>query len=97
MAMSFVANQMIGMMVNRIKQNNPKMGRYIDEIQRGGNANQVLGEAIRNGDITRTQFEQAKPLLRRYGSQMGINIQDNDLQALESLFGANRNNTGFRF
>lgn len=97
MAMSFIANQMIGMMVNRIKQNNPKMGRYIDEIQRGGNTNQVLGEAIRNGDITRTQFEQAKPLLRRYGSQMGINIQDSDLQALESLFGANRNSTGFRF
>ena len=54
--MSFVANQMIGMMVNRIKQNNPRIAKYIDEIQRGGNANQILSKAITNGDITRTQF-----------------------------------------
>ena len=107
--MGFVSNQIVGMMVNKIKQNNPKMGKYLDEIQRGGNANQILGEAIKNGDINKMQFESAKTLLQRYGKQMGINIQEGDLRALESLFDTNngnssgydnyqnKNNGGFRF
>lgn len=103
--MGFVSNQIINMMMSKIRQNNPKMGKYLDEIQRGGNANQILGEAIKNGDITKSQFNTAKPLLQRYGGQIGINIQENDLRSLESLFDSNNNNSyqqrnnngGFRF
>ena len=102
--MGFISNQIINMMMTKIRQNNPKMGKYLDEIQRGGNANQILGEAIKNGDITKSQFNTAKPLLQRYGGQIGINIQDNDLRSLESLFDNNNNsyqqrntNGGFRF
>lgn len=103
--MGFVSNQIINMMMSKIRQNNPKMGKYLDEIQRGGNANQILGEAIKNGDITKSQFNTAKPLLQRYGGQLGINIQENDLRSLESLFDSNNsnsyqqrnNNGGFRF
>ena len=103
--MGFVSNQIINVMMSKIRQNNPKMGKYLDEIQRGGNANQILGEAIKNGDITKSQFNTAKPLLQRYGGQIGINIQENDLRSLESLFDSNnsnsyqqRNNNGsFRF
>ena len=103
--MGFIGNQIINMMMTKIRQNNPKMGKYLDEIQRGGNANQILGEAIKNGDITKSQFNTAKPLLQRYGGQIGINIQENDLRSLESLFDNNNNNSyqqrntngGFRF
>lgn len=70
------------------------MGKYLDEIQRGGNANQILGEAIKNGDINKMQFQSAKPLLQRFGKQMGINIQENDLRSLESLFDTNNGNLG---
>lgn len=91
------------MMVNKIKQNNPQVSNYLDEIQRGGNPNEVLSRAIKNGAITKAQFQQAKPLLQRYGSQMGINISQQDLNALESQFNTNTsqqtfgNKTGFRF
>ena len=91
--MGFIGNQIINMMMTKIRQNNPKMGKYLDEIQRGGN------------DITKSQFNTAKPLLQRYGGQIGINIQESDLRSLESLFDSNNNNYyqqrnnngGFRF
>ena len=86
------------------------MARYLDELQGGANPNQVLGEAIQNGAITKQQFLQVKPMLQRYGKQMGINISQEQLNALESQFngsnGQNRNgggyvppqnNNGFRF
>lgn len=102
--MGFISNQIINMMMSKIRQNNPKMGKYLDEIQRGGDANQILGEAIKNGDITKSQFNTAKPLLQRYGGQIGINIQESDLRSLENLFDNNNNsyqqrntNGGFRF
>ena len=94
-------------MVNKIKQTNPQMSNYLNELQRGGNPNEVLGQAIRNGAITKVQFQQARPLLQRYGSQMGIHITEQDLNALESQFSQtntsqrnnyiNGNKTGFRF
>ena len=102
--MGFIGNQIMNMMMTKIRQNNPKMEKYLDEIQRGSNANQILGEAIKNGDITKSQFNTATPLLQRYGGQIGINIQENDLRSLESLFDNNNNsyqqrntNGGFRF
>ncbi len=98
--MSFVANQIINMMINRIKQNNPKMTPYINDIMNGGNSNEILKKAINEGAISRKQWNSAKPLLQKYGKQIGINITNNDLNSLENEFNninQKNNNGGFRF
>lgn len=105
--MSFVANQIINMMVNKIKQNNPRIIPYINELMNGGNSQQILKKAINDGAINRQQWNNAKPLLKRYGNQMNINITDNDIYEIESAFNnVNNNNNnnnyynnqnGFRF
>ena len=101
--MSFFGNQIINMMIEKIKQNNPKMSPYLDEIQNGGNTGQILQRAIQNGDITRQQWLQAKPLLVKYGQQVGINVSHEDLQTIENSFNNssknnnNINSNGFRF
>ena len=105
--MSFVANQITNMMVNKIKQNNPKITPYLNEIQSGGDPNEVLRKAIQNGAITRQQWEQAKPMLSRFGSNFGVKVSQEDLNALDKEFNVNnriinnfppkQNNGGFRF
>ena len=107
--MSFVGNQIVNFMVSKIKQNNPKMAPYINELMSGGNSQQVLIKAINDGAINRQEWNSAKPLLKRYGSQMNINITDNDINEIESAFnnnnnsgsningGSSNNNGGFRF
>lgn len=104
--MSYFGNQIINMMINKIKQNNPKISPYLDEIQNGGNTSEILQRAIHNGDITRQQWMQAKPLLIKYGQQVGINVSEQDIHAIESSFNhQNKNNynnnisssNGFRF
>ena len=103
--MSFFGNQIINMMIGKIKQNNPKMSHYLDEIQNGGNTSEILQRAINNGDITRQQWMQAKPLLVKYGQQVGIQVNEQDIHAIESSFNhQNKNNynninssNGFRF
>lgn len=98
--MSFVANQIINMMINRIKQNNPKITPYINDIMNGGNSNEILKKAINEGAISRQQWNSAKPLLQKYGKQIGINITSNDLNSLENEFNninQKNNNGGFRF
>ena len=96
--MSYFGNQIINMMVNKIKQNNPKMSRYIDEIQNGGNTSEILQRAIQNGDITRQQWMQVKPMLVKYGQQAGINVSQDDIHTIENAFmNGNTHNNGFRF
>lgn len=104
--MGIIGNQIINMMINRIKQNNPKISSYIDELQNGANSQEVLKKAINNGDITRQQWNNAKPLLQKYGKQVGINISNDDVQNIEKEFrnvnnNFNKNrgnkNNGFRF
>lgn len=99
--MSFFGNQIINMMVNKIKQNSPKMSPYLDEIQNGGNTSEILQRAIQNGDITKQQWLQAKPLLIKYGQQVGINVNEQDVHTIESSFNSqpkgNNNYNGFRF
>lgn len=104
--MGIIGDQIINMMINRIKQNNPKIALYIDEMQNGANSQEVLKKAINNGDITRQQWNNAKPLLQKYGKQVGINISNDDVQNIEKEFSnvnnnfnknrGNKNN-GFRF
>lgn len=105
--MGFVASQISNMMVNKIKQNNPKITPYLNEIQNGGNPNEVLRKAIQNGAITKQQWMQAKPMLQRFGSGLGVNVSQQDLNALDNEFNVNnnvinnsmpkQNNGGFRF
>lgn len=105
--MGFVASQISNMMVNKIKQNNPKITPYLNEIQNGGNPNEVLRKAIQNGAITKQQWMQAKPMLQRFGSGLGVNVSQQDLNALDNEFNGNnnvinnsmpkQNNGGFRF
>ena len=101
--MGFLSNQLINMMVEKIKHNNPKMSPYINELQNGGNTTEILQKAIHNGDITKQQWLQAKPLLTKYGQQVGINVSDSDIQTIESYFSNHNNNSnsinsnGFRF
>ena len=98
--MGFVANQISNMMVSKIKQNNPKMTPYLNELSNGKDANVVLRNAIRNGAITKQQWLQAKPMLQKFGGQMGIKVSQEDLNALDKEFGSvssNSNNSGFRF
>lgn len=99
--MGFVANQMVNFMVSQITKNNPKMAPYLNEIQSGADPNAVLSRAIQNGAITRQQFAQAKPMLSRYGKQMGINVSQQDIQSLEQQFNRGpqqpQTKTGFRF
>ena len=104
--MGIIGDQIINMMINRIKQNNPKIAVYIDEMQNGANSQEVLKKAINNGDITRQQWNNAKPLLQKYGKQVGINISNDDVQNIEkelrnvnNNFNKNRNNNNnvFRF
>ncbi len=90
--------------INRIKQNNPKIALYIDEMQNGANSQEVLKKAINNGDITRQQWNNAKPLLQKYGKQVGINISNDDVQNIEkefsnvnNNFNKNRNNKNIDF
>ena len=64
--MSFIGNQLINMMTNKIKQNNPKIAPYLDEIQDGGNTTVILQKAINNGDITRQQWQQVKPFFLKF-------------------------------
>ena len=54
--MSFVGNQIVNFMVSKIKQNNPKMAPYINELMSGGNSQQVLIKAINDGAINRQQW-----------------------------------------
>ena len=105
--MGIIGDQIINMMINRIKQNNPKIALYIDEMQNGANSQEVLKKAINNGDITRQQWNNAKPLLQKYGKQVGINISNDDVQTIENEFRTvnnnfnknrnNNNNNVFRF
>ena len=101
--MSFIGNQLINMMTNKIKQNNHKIAPYLDEIQGGGNTTEILQKAINNGDITRQQWQQAKPFLVKFGKQYGVNVSDSDVQAIENSFNQRKtndsfsNNNGFRF
>ena len=100
--MGFVASQRSNMMINKIKQNNPKMTPYLNELTSGGDANVVLRNAIQNGAISKQQWIQAKPMLQKFGSQMGIKVSQQDLDALDKEFNKNstyKNNTtgGFRF
>lgn len=102
--MGIIGNQIINMMINRIKQNNPKIAVYIDEMQNGANSQEVLKKAINNGDITRQQWNNAKPLLQKYGNQVGINISNDDVQNIEkefsnvnNNFNKNRNNKNIDF
>jgi hypothetical protein len=100
--MSFLGNQLVNMMVNKIKANNPKLTPYLEEIQHNGNATEVLQKAIQNGVITRQQWNQAKPLLNKFGTQMGINVSPQDINNIEQAFNSptQNNNTihkGFRF
>lgn len=100
--MSFFGNQLINIMVNKIKQNNPKLSPYLDEIQNGGNTSEILQRAIQNGDITKQQWYQAKPLLTKYGQQANINVTQQDIQAIDDAFNKSvsnntQNNNGFRF
>ena len=75
-------------------------------MQNGANSQEVLKKAINNGDITRQQWNNAKPLLQKYGKQVGINISNDDVQNIENEFrnvnnNFNKNrgnkNNGFRF
>ena len=100
--MGFVASQISNMMMSKIKQNNPKLTPYLNELTNGKDANVVLRNAIQNGAITKQQWMQAKPMLQKFGSQMGIKVSQEDLNALDkefnnvaSSFGGN--NSGFRF
>lgn len=100
--MGFVANQISNMMINTIKKNNPKMTPYLNELTNGGDANTVLRNAIQNGAISKQQWIQAKPMLQKFGNQMGIKVSQQDLEALDKEFNKNstyKNNTtgGFRF
>lgn len=101
--MSFLGNQIINMMINKIKSNNPKLTPYIEEIQRGGNTTEILQKAISNGVISRQQWNQAKPLLTKYSTQLGMNISSEDINSIEQVFNTQSNNinypnnTGFRF
>ena len=104
--MGIIGDQIINMMINRIKQNNPKIALYIDEMQNGANSQEVLKKAINNGDITRQQWNNAKPLLQKYGKQVGINISNDDVQNIDNEFrnvnnnfnkNRNNNNNVFRF
>lgn len=100
--MSFLGNQLASMMVNKIKANNPKLSPYLDEIQSGGNTKEILEKAIKNGVISRSQWNQAKPLLAKYGKQMGVNVTQEDINNIEKAFNKptiNINNTysGFKF
>lgn len=99
--MSFVANQISNMMINTIKKNNPKMTPYLNELANGGDANAVLRKAIQSGAISKQQWLQAKPMLQRFGSQMGVKVSQDDLNALDKEFNkggtTNNNNGGFRF
>lgn len=101
--MGFVASQISNMMINTIKKNNPKMTPYLNELSSGGNANEVLRKAIQNGAISKQQWLQAKPMLQRFGSQMGIKVSQEDLNTLDKEFNKggnipqNNNNGGFRF
>lgn len=101
--MGFVANQISNMMINKIKQNNPKMTPYLNDLANGGDANEVLRKAIQSGAISKQQWLQAKPMLQRFGSQMGIKVSQEDLNALDKEFNKNAtyksSNTtgGFRF
>ena len=100
--MSFLGNQIINMMINKIKANNPKLTPYIDEIQRGGNTTEILQKAIANGVISKQQWNQAKPLLNKYGTQMGINVSPEDINNIEQAFNTPTQNNdltykGFRF
>ena len=83
--MGIIGDQIINMMINRIKQNNPKIALYIDEMQNGANSQEVLKKAINNGDITRQQWNNAKPLLQKYGKQVGINISNDDVQNMNNF------------
>ena len=94
------------MMVKSINRNNPKLAPYINEIQAGGNTNQILQKAIREGAISRSQWQQAKPMLLKYGKQMNINVSQQDIEQIESVFNSNNggyvnsqtnNKSGFRF
>lgn len=102
--MSFFGNQIINMMINKIKQNNPRMTPYLDEIQNGGNTGEILQKAIQDGAINRQQWNQVKPMLTKYGKQYGINVSEQDVHQIEQAFnkknqnvGFNNNNNGFRF
>jgi hemoglobin-like flavoprotein len=100
--MSFLGNQIVNMMVNKIKANNPRLTPYLDEIQNNGNPSEVLRKAIQNGAITRQQWNQAKPLLNKYGTQMGINVSPEDINNIEQAFNTPTQNNnpihkGFRF
>lgn len=100
--MGFVSNQITNMMISKIKQNNPRITPYLDEIQNGGNPNEVLRKAIRNGAITKQQWLQAKPMLSRFGGNLGVNVSNEDIMALDkefnsSIIKSNDNNGGFRF
>ena len=106
--MGFVASQISNMMINKIKQNNPKVTPYLNEIQGGANPSNVLRKAIQNGAITKQQWIQAKPMLQRFGSGLGVNVSQDDLNALDKEFNTNnnkvinnsnqkQNNGGFRF
>ena len=101
--MSFLGNQLVNMMVGKIKANNPKLTPYIDNIQNGGNPTEILQKAITDGVITKQQWNQAKPLLTKFGSQMGINVSLEDINNIEQTFNKPTNNNnnsihkGFRF
>lgn len=105
--MGFVASQISNMMVNKIKQNNPRITPYLNEIQSGANPTEVLRKAIQSGAITKQQWMQAKPMLQRFGSGLGVNVSQQDLNALDNEFNSNnnainnsmpkQNNGGFRF
>lgn len=99
--MSFLGNQLASMMVNKIKVNNPKLTPYLDEIQNGGNTTEILEKAIKNNVISKTQWNQAKPLLAKYGKQMGVSVSQEDIEKLDKAFNKptiNINtNSGFKF
>lgn len=100
--MGFVSSQITNMMINKIKQNNPRITPYLNEIQNGGNPNEVLRKAIQNGAITKQQWEQAKPMLSRFGGNLGVKVSNEDIMALDKEFNSitiksNNNNGGFRF
>lgn len=98
--MNFLGNQIVNMMINKIKHNNPRMSHYIDEIQSGGDTSEILQKAIHNGDITRQQWMQVKPMLVQYGKQAGISVNQEDIHTIESAFSkqsTGNNYNGFRF
>lgn len=97
--MGFFGNQLINMMISKIKKNNPKITPYLDDIQNGGNTTEILQRAIRNGDITKSQWSQVKPFISKFGSQYGIQVSDEDIKKIENSFNIKQtnNNNFFRF